>query len=254
MAKGIRIVTMKVPGTVRTVPRMAPALMRSLALMRLRLVLAFAPVALGDSGDAPTGPCTASCAGCAPVSRRHSTMSPARDVARRTAELAISHCGQSLDWLEEVTGVMRDSQLQLERVIVYLKCGDGAFSIPSSAQASLSGLIRTTTLPNVGRCDHTWAYHLATFYSNLADFVFFVKDSTFDNPYRRLAGLTRSPGMAISDVVRLGFGCFRRTILKGRGHGLEGRLHLRRKVFDMRMSKYRGHTTTAGRAAARPAR
>ncbi|KAG8469766.1 hypothetical protein KFE25_006221 [Diacronema lutheri] len=187
--------------------------------------------------------CTPECAGCAPVVRRRSTLPPSPDGRRdaaplSTAELAISHCAQRLHWLPRVTHAVRDSQLQLKRVTVYLKCGDGAFSFPRSERTSLRGLLRTINLPNVGRCDHSWAHHLARFHESLADVILFVKDSTFNNPNPQLARLTLSPRTVIRDVLRSGSGCFRRPSVDG----LDGRLHLREKLFAMRKRTYRGAT------------
>lgn len=199
--------------------------------------------------------CTPECAGCAPVVRRRSTLPPSPDGRRdaaplSTAELAISHCAQRLHWLPRVTHAVRDSQLQLKRVTVYLKCGDGAFSFPRSERTSLRGLLRTINLPNVGRCDHSWAHHLARFHESLADVILFVKDSTFNNPNPQLARLTLSPRTVIRDVLRSGSGCFRRPSVDG----LDGRLHLREKLFAMRKRTYRGATKKCARAARTRAR
>ena len=63
--------------------------------------------------------------------------------------IALSYCEASLDWVEDA---VRD--LDVRRITVYSKCG----------QLPVKGLPRgakVVELPNVGRVDHSYAYHLA---------------------------------------------------------------------------------------------
>ena len=98
----------------------------------------------------------------------------------RTAELAVAHCALVLGWLPRVLDAVHAEHLQLVRVSIYLKCGPSAFSLHDAERAMPPGaeLIVDDSLPNVGRCDHTWAHHLWLRWHTLADVVLFLKDST----------------------------------------------------------------------------
>ena len=63
--------------------------------------------------------------------------------------IVISHCARALDWFEDAT-----SSLDVRSVTVYSKCGKPVVGAPANA--------RIIQLPNVGRCDHSFAYHMNT--------------------------------------------------------------------------------------------
>lgn len=165
--------------------------------------------------------------------------------ALSTAELAVAHCAVQLDWLQGALTSIDAVGMRLTRLNVYLKCGRSAFSHPRFDEVMERMMVPKNVstvkeLPNVGRCDHTWAYHLARYYSTLAHVVIFMKDSTFCNPETRLAKLTVPTATVLGDVMAWGFGCFRMPAV----NGLYGRLHLRALTMGMRKRRYAGLTKT----------
>lgn len=93
------------------------------------------------------------------------------------AGVVVSHCNQDISWLAgeiELLRRCRMAPVEVTSLHVYSKCGVMPIGIPSWAS-----LIR---LPNVGRCDHVYAYHLAeTPAANLQDVTIFLKDSYYAN-------------------------------------------------------------------------
>lgn len=83
--------------------------------------------------------------------------------------MVISHCDKPVDW------IWRDflpNQHPLQNVIIYSKCGNAVQGAPANAT-----IVR---LPNVGRCDHTFAYHMKHMNSSETspdDMVLFIKDN-----------------------------------------------------------------------------
>jgi len=87
--------------------------------------------------------------------------------------IVISHCERALDWFNDAT-----SSLDVRSVTVYSKCGKPVVGAPANA--------RIVKLPNVGRCDHSFAYHMNTLVGAKSieseSVVLFVKD-TFTVPH-----------------------------------------------------------------------
>lgn len=99
---------------------------------------------------------------------------------QRKIELVVSHCDQPIDWIWSrfAPGTIFDS------VTIYSKCGKPVVGIPSEQKQES---VTITNLPNVGRCDHTYAHWLAESAKNTPtnsedDLVFFLKDN--NNDYR----------------------------------------------------------------------
>lgn len=88
-----------------------------------------------------------------------------------SAEIVLSHCTLALDWLDAAIEKLADCGVRVGRVSVYSKCGRPVLGAPAGA--------RVMVLPNVGRCDHTYAHHLHTQWDSLAPMIFFMKDSSF---------------------------------------------------------------------------
>ena len=78
-----------------------------------------------------------------------------------TQDLVISRYNENLEWLTRI------DLSKFNRVIVYNK---GPFEI------SVKG-VTIVVLPNVGRCDHTYLYHLVHHYDDLADVTIFLPAS-----------------------------------------------------------------------------
>lgn len=185
------------------------------------------------------------CAACNPLqNRRVSSVVNASSLS--TAEVVISYCTSDINWLPSLLDGIAATHLRLARVTTYMKCGLSSSFIPAVRSLLARRQVRDesvrayfTTLPNVGRCDHTWAHHVARYYSSLASIVLFMKDTTFSNPSRRNAALTLPSSAVLHDVMQYGFGCFRKPSVDG----LNGTLHSRKLVMSRRQPAYRGHTS-----------
>lgn len=125
---------------------------------------------------------------------------------RPRAELVIAHCTLPLGWVPPAIAELAACGVDVVATFVYSKCGRGVKGLPK-------GLARVRTLPNVGRCDHTYATHLASNYNSLEDLIIFAKDSSVDGSlaYSRRAAV-RFGELARAALAR-GFGCRARQIV-----------------------------------------
>ncbi|KAG8457418.1 hypothetical protein KFE25_011273 [Diacronema lutheri] len=176
-------------------------------------------------------PCNEACPACEPFARAVLPPFASEPAAPPllTAEIAVSQCSYPLAFLTQLAAdVAGAGGLRLVRVSVYSKCGQTPAlpPLPSGVDA------RVVPLPNVGRCDHTWAHHLAARYGALADLVLLVKDSHETYPIERLRRLSVSVPDALEQARVGGFACFRAGELS------PSRWHLRRQVFTFRMGRY----------------
>lgn len=116
--------------------------------------------------------------------------------------LVISHCDHPVDWIVELTAGLED---RIESIFIFSKCGRQVAGAPANAQI--------IELPNVGRCDHTYAHWLNHYFqSDLTDIqttdriVVFMKDTN----YQIING---DKGESFSDMLSLavlnGMGCLR---------------------------------------------
>ena len=79
--------------------------------------------------------------------------------------------GRGLGWLAaEISAMEAAHGIWVTTVTVYSKC-----SHSSDLEALPPGWV-VRALPNVGRNDHTYAFHIATEYACLEPLVFFIKD------------------------------------------------------------------------------
>ena len=178
--------------------------------------------------------CTGSCARCDKFARAQAEWehAPPLDAARvttSTADIVVAHCKHNvLRWLPDVRAAVAAHGLKLQRVIVYSKCGR-ADELAHAPELRDAEVVR---LPNVGRCDGTYAYHLARRYDSLADVVLFVKDSTWDYPLDELRALVRPVSSVLALAQRHGFGCFRAPDLGS------SQWAVRRELFKFRLPSY----------------
>ena len=121
--------------------------------------------------------------------------------------LVISHCEESLKWIKRYIGTT--SQYKIVDIAIYSKCGkevEGLDELSSIAPTTLE------KLPNVGRCDHTYAtwiidqYNSVTMDENGNDIVFFLKDNDYhvENYY--------TFEEVFSSAVEIGFGCLEKPV------------------------------------------
>jgi hypothetical protein len=71
------------------------------------------------------------------------------DIYKKDIHLVVSHCKTDLDWIETFT-----RGFKIASVHVISKCGHPVIGAPPNATIQV--------LPNVGRCDHTYAYYITT--------------------------------------------------------------------------------------------
>lgn len=152
----------------------------------------------------------ASCAACADarwapltgVGKR--TMRKRRNAARVGAEFVVSHCSYDLGWLADAVRGLRTAGVDVEAITVYSKCG---FPVRNAPNGSV-----VRRLPNVGRCDHTYARHLGHPRRVLRPLVFLLKDSSLAGSradFRALSVDLPSLAAAALSPTGLGFGCGR---------------------------------------------
>ena len=114
----------------------------------------------------------------------HTTPPLASAATVRSIDIVVSFCSSDLSWLDSFARQIRTlSGGVVPAVIVYAKCGASTSSAQLRLTAPISHVERV--LPNAGRCDHTYAYHIANHAGDggtLADLTLFVKDTL--NPAR----------------------------------------------------------------------
>jgi hypothetical protein len=82
----------------------------------------------------------------------------------KRVQVVVARYAEDLDWLH---------YLPFRDVVVYDK-GDGSGGFPPGKVPAWVDVVR---LPNVGRCDHTYLWHVSTNYDRLADVTLFVPGS-----------------------------------------------------------------------------
>jgi hypothetical protein len=139
--------------------------------------------------------------------------------------VVISHCSVPLDWIFEqyLVGVPSKS------VTIYTKCGRPLFSNPSIKLPNRT-LMHIETMPNVGRCDHSYAFWIQQMLQRVQDedephgmyhpddHVLFMKDN--DNMKRHNEGKEEHRSLEEMRIVttKRGFDCGSRY----RAHGFSG--------------------------------
>ena len=106
-------------------------------------------------------------------------------------EVVIAHCKHSLDFLGDLRGDIVSAGLHLKLIIIVAKCGETAAlrALRNTASHELWGVLNVVPQSNVGRCDHSWATHIARNYHTLASRLIMIKDSWADhNLFERLNG------------------------------------------------------------------
>jgi hypothetical protein len=129
------------------------------------------------------------------------------DIYKKDIHLVVSHCKANLDWIETFT-----KGFKIASVHVISKCGHPVNGAPHNATIEI--------LPNIGRCDHTYAYyittvldqkllHLETQHNNGEDsVVVFLKDTRWGRKNLRQPGSWNNfYNMVQVASSRVGFSC-----------------------------------------------
>ena len=106
-------------------------------------------------------------------------------------DIVVSMCNGNLDHIE---GYREINGYKLRKLFVYAKCGKNV-TLPRDVSYEI--------LPNVGRCDHTYAYHMRKQYDALAPITIFLKDTVVVHQ----AGAPISPKAMLKLIHRSGFAC-----------------------------------------------
>jgi len=139
--------------------------------------------------------------------------------------LVVSHCDKPLGWIWDQ---FLPPGIVLNRVVIYSKCGKEVIGAPDDAEIVI--------LPNVGRCDHTYAYHLARNgqaslnKNQLNEIVLFMKD----NPQRMEWWDRRSFDELLRITVSNGFGCIEQEKVFKNMYPSYYHLHSKWREFQMK--------------------
>jgi hypothetical protein len=117
-------------------------------------------------------------------------------------DVVVSHCSGDLAWLKRKLAVLGKS-FSMRSIVIFSKCGKHVTGAPGQATV--------VRLPNVGRCDHTYAKYMVDRCSNASErakasnVVLFIKDTTWLHQ-------GQSVETPLADVVSMaagpsGFGC-----------------------------------------------
>jgi hypothetical protein len=126
----------------------------------------------------------------------------------RNVSLVISHCDHPLSWVQNIT---KGYENIISKVWVFTKCGQEIIDAPQNAEIIV--------LPNVGRCDHTYAHWMSGSYLNNHEMnpvgspyaiIVFMKDT--DYMFNTQSDDGQEFGDLISLAVANGLGCKRRDI------------------------------------------
>ena len=116
---------------------------------------------------------------------------------RGRVEIVVSHCSVPLAWLDGDIAALAARGVDVTRVSVYSKCGGGG-DVGLKFEPAV-----VYDYDNVGRCDHSYAVHLAEAYDSLEDMTLFTKDSFRSQPRRR----RRELADVVAGAAAHGFGC-----------------------------------------------
>ncbi len=122
--------------------------------------------------------------------------------------IVISHCEENLDWIAGYIGGDDEYSIHITDVTIYSKCGKDIEGIQILTE--LTTKVTVVKLPNVGRCDHTYAYWIQEHYKSIVDtnmngneddMVIFLKDNARNQKNFLPINLL------FSHVRETGFGC-----------------------------------------------
>ena len=108
-----------------------------------------------------------------------------------TCDLVISRFKENLDWLSQY------NQYNFRNLYLYNK---GDKNVPVKCALNTKDCIQES-LPNIGRCDHTYLYHIIKHYDNLADVTVFTKGSSKGERERRKLTFTLQQVFKTKDTV-----------------------------------------------------
>jgi hypothetical protein len=171
------------------------------------------------------------------------------------AELVIASCAMSLPYvLDEIPRIERIG-MRVARITIYVKCGRVVYAnstltnwMHKRRRVSSGTAISVEALPNVGRCDHSFAHHMAERWDSLEPLTVFTKDR-MDTPWspgkNLAAGLAKTAARASTN----GFAC-----AFGPADPAVSMWHATSHVSAFQMGKYTPTRATSKQASALAAR
>jgi hypothetical protein len=128
------------------------------------------------------------------------------DISDYTIDLVVSHCNIPIDWI--FTSFASDPAT-FRNITIITKCNQPVVGAPATANI--------VKLPNVGRCDHTYAHYLTNYVYHDDDkqgednhVVLFLKDN--DNQRRAVYSHSRSLEEMLQITKQYGFACHEERI------------------------------------------
>lgn len=92
--------------------------------------------------------------------------------------MVIARYAESLSWLQSLDAAFLQNRDEIFTTIyVYNKGPDTEFRVPIDVTKYDNVRVEYVTLPNVGRCDHTYLYHIYEHYDALPDTIMFFTGS-----------------------------------------------------------------------------
>eukprot|EP00985_Skeletonema_marinoi_P010388 scaffold4881_cov201-Skeletonema_marinoi.AAC.5 len=153
--------------------------------------------------------------------------------------IVVSHCKNSLDWMPKYLEGFKN----VASIHVISKCGQEVKGAPNETT--------TVVIPNVGRCDHAFAYYITeilpqlitktattTTYDN--SIIVFLKDTTMERIHQNRVAGGRLRHIDLKSLVRIassvnGFAC---GLDLGGGNGKQSAYHDASTLYKQEMTAY----------------
>lgn len=151
-----------------------------------------------------------------------------------TADIVLAHCNKNISWLENAALDVSSVAQHVRNIFIYTMCGvDPLFALSEDFQSRYN--IHIKKLPNLGRNDMAFTYHIVSNYHKFKEggSVYFTKDSMVDYPIEHLRNLS-VPFKEVATKMQSGpsFACFQRP----EAHVMEW--HRRQEVWKFRLPFY----------------
>ena len=162
-----------------------------------------------------------------------------QEIGKVEISIVVSHCKSNIEWIKNYIG----NNYSIKEITIYSKCDKDVEGLLELEK--LSPTVAVIKMPNVGRCDHTFAHWINSHYESIEkerdgnDIVMFLKDNgRHQSEYLPIDEL-------FSHVSNTGFGCVvKPTSVCGKEEGINDMLvptmqHTRRFLEIFSSSEYR---------------
>mmetsp|Transcript_861 Transcript_861/g.1341 ORF Transcript_861/g.1341 Transcript_861/m.1341 type:complete len:442 (-) Transcript_861:201-1526(-) len=176
------------------------------------------------------------------IASRLGLMEASTDIVDKMSKInisiVVSHCEENIKWIANYVG----KEYVVKDITIYSKCDKNVRGLKELE--ALSSTINVIKLPNVGRCDHTYANWIQEHYASIAketdgnDIVMFLKDHA---RYRRKY---LPIDLLFSQTTRSGFACVTKPICDCDKKCLNGfhvptMQHKRDYLLDFSLNEYK---------------